>query len=782
LGNGPSRLAIRLELEALSGAEVAVTHFEVEEALDEPYLAAVTLRISDPDADPVELLGSNAALVLERHDRARRICGIVRAVWEAEPDLDVITARLELAPALWALSLRRDTRIFQEKTAPEILDAVLNEALGEYGRSARMELSATYPKREYCVQYQETDLDFVHRLMEEEGISYAFDHEGDVEVMVLRDANAAFARAPGAEEPLEIQSNVAQAHDLEVLHAFERRHVHATTSVVLREFDWTLSSSTLEDEQRAEDARGRDRESYEHGHGRTLTLSDYDAGARRYQAHDAARQKLVRQEAHRARDVVGLGLGRVAGFAPGTTFEVMGHETVGVDGEYLVTRVRHASLPAGGDREAEPYHNRFECIPLAVPYRPARRTPKPNISSIQTATVTGPAGEEIHTDEHGRIKVRFHWDRVSPADETSSCWIRCEQAWAGAGWGFFWQPRVGMEVVVHFVNGDPDRPLVTGCVYNGANALPYPLPDEKTKSTIKSNSSPGGGGSNELRFEDKAGSEEIFTHAQKDQNEVVENDHTTLVHHDQTIEVDNDQRQTIGNDQTETVHGDQDLSVGGNRRVHVQGNFDETVDGTETRTVTGDVSETFDANETRSIGAAITEDISGNETRSIGASHTETINASHTLTVSGSSTRTVSGALTQTITGGLTTTTPASYNITAVGGFNVTAPAGITMTAPAGITILAPGGVTWIDESNDWFGNASLGLSGFKNEDFCGFMLTLGTTQIGAAGVKFEVALIEIGNAGAGQRNWAVELLAKAAEAKGGTLGKKLKAIICKGC
>jgi type VI secretion system secreted protein VgrG len=230
--------------------------------------------------------------------------------------------------------------------------------------------------------------------------------------------------------------------------------------------------------------------------------------------------------------------------------------------------------------------NRFECIPLAVEWRPARRWPKPRITSMQTATVVGPSGEEIHTDIHGRIKVQFHWDRENPANETSSCWVRVQQAWAGGGWGFWWVPRIGMEVVVQFVDGDPDRPLVTGSVYNATNELPYPLPDEKTKSTIKSNSSLGGGGSNEFRFEDKAGSEQIYAHAQKDYNEVVEHDHNTLVHNCQTNTVDVDQTQTIGANQTETVHN-QVMTVDGNRTVHVKTRSRRTWTHRETRHVVG---------------------------------------------------------------------------------------------------------------------------------------------------------------------------------------------------
>jgi type VI secretion system secreted protein VgrG len=262
-----------------------------------------------------------------------------------------------------------------------------------------------------------------------------------------------------------------------------------------------------------------------------------------------------------------------------------------------------------------------------------------------------------------------------------------------------------MEVVVHFIDGDPDRPLVTGAVYDGANPLPYPLPDEKTKSTIKSNSSIGGGGFNEFRFEDKAGSEEIFTHAQKDYNEVVENDHNTLVHGNQTNEVDGDQTQTIHANQTERVDGTQSMSVGGDRTVHVEGNFDETVDGTETRQTTGDVSETFDATETRSIGASVTEDIGGNETRSIAAAQSETIGASRDRSVGGSMTDTISGALTETITGGISSTTPGSHAVTAAGGWTVTAPGGIVINAAAGANLTQGGGMTRVDY--EWRSNAN---------------------------------------------------------------------------
>ncbi len=575
LSDGLSSVEFHLESDAFGGSEARLSALTVYEALGEPYGAELGVTVAERDFDGARVLGKDVVVTVERQGGVtRRLTGIVREVREGEQATgegkveEATRLSVVVVPALWMLSRRRDTRIFQDMTVPDILDEVLNGALGPYGREIRSSLRATYPTREYCVQYQETDLDFVHRLMEEEGIFYTFDHEGDVEVMVLVDDNDACTRIEAPDggvvsyQPHNMVIRVA-----EPVHLVQRRTRTTTTSVVLGEWDWTRATMPFRYEQRGEDALGRDRESYEHGMGRSLTLHQYAGTA--YGAEDGGTQKGLRLEAHQRDSVTLEGIGRVVAFAPGAIFTLTGHPTLGVDGDYLVVRVVHQNqaaetlLGASDSEAAEHYHNRFECIPTGRPFRLRRATPKPRVTGIQTAVVTGPSGEEIHVDEHGRIKVQFHWDRLGQNDEKSSCWIRVEQAWAGSGWGFWYVPRIGMEVVVQFVDGDPDRPLVTGCVYDGANATPYALPDEKTKSTIKSNSSLGGGGFNEFRYEDKAGSEEIYTHAQKDYNEVVEHDHTTLVHHDQTNTVDNDQTQTIGHDQTETVHGEQEMTVDG---------------------------------------------------------------------------------------------------------------------------------------------------------------------------------------------------------------------------
>jgi type VI secretion system secreted protein VgrG len=735
-------LTFTFECDALAPGVSRVVTARLVEQLGAPYAGTVSLQIDDPDFDLTTLPGLDAMLVIERAPERRAVPGLIADVRFGGVHDGEQRADLLFTPALTLLSLRRNSRIFQSKTAPEILETVLGEALADYGRSMRLELSETYARREYCVQYQETDLDFAHRLMEEEGITYAFDFEGATEVVVLRDRNDAYPNVGSA----FFDPSDRYVREREPVHELIRRHTATTTSVVLTDWDWTKSGDMrVTEEVRSEDPVGRDRESYEHGLPHHVSLTDY--AGRAYGANDAAQGARVRQEAHAVDARTVEGVSRKMGLTAGGIVQIVGHSVAGMDGEYLVTRVVHENRAPerfrGSTATAESYHNRFQGIPVEVPHRPKRTTPKPRIAGVQTAVVTGPAGEEIHVDEHGRIKVQFHWDRENPADDTSSCWVRCQQAWAGNQWGFWWVPRIGMEVVVLFIDGDPDRPLVTGCVYNGTNATPYPLPDEKTKSTIKSNSSLGGGGFNEFRFEDKAGSEEIYTHAQKDYNEVVENDHNTLVHNNQTNTVDVDQTQVVGANQTETVHGNQEMTVDGNRTVHVKSNFDETVDGTETRHVAGNVTETFDSNEDRTVSGNLTETISGNETRTISGSQTETVSGSRTSTVSGSVTQTITGSLTQTVTGGITSSTPAAYDITAVGGMTITAAAGVTFIAPGGMQVMAPGGVVQVDSQFQWVGVKKLDASGFASAATILKMEATGLSYA-ATGAKIEGTLVEL--------------------------------------
>ncbi|MFK7989953.1 MAG: type VI secretion system Vgr family protein [Sandaracinaceae bacterium] len=733
----------RIQSPAFAGVGLVLGGMHIVEALNEPYRASYAVAHPDTDADVSAFLGEDVVLRIQREKSAteRRMCGVVREVREGEQHNErAPVALLEVVPAFWFLSQRRNTRIFQDTSAPDIVAEVLKEGLEPYGRVAEMRLEGTYPKREYCVQYQETDLAFVHRLLEEAGISYTFEHDGDVELMVLRDRNASFADLASG-RVAEYQPHNSEILDHEPIVRFHRVHRARSSAVVNRDWNWTAGGNfRVEADAPGDGPDGRERERYEHGAGRSLSIHDYDQGVRRYQASNEASQAETRQLAHAWDGVIGKATTRVLAMAPGAVFEMAGHPALGLDGDYVVTRVTHFMQDVGGG--ADPYSNEIECIPLDVEYRPDRRTPKPSIASIQTALVTGPDGEEIHVDEHGRIRIQFYWDREGTHDENSSCWVRVQQPWAGEGWGFWWVPRMGMEVVVHFVDGDPDRPLVSSSVYNGANGTPYALPDEKTKSTIRSDSSLGhagfsGQGANEFRFEDKAGEEEIFTHAEKDYNEVVENDHSTLVHHDQTNTVDRNQTQLVKVNQTENVDVNQVMTIDNDRTVHVLSNFEETVDGTETRHTVKDVQETFDANETRTIGASLQESICGDETRDIGGNQTETIAGNHTVDITGASTDTVTGSWTRTVTGGITTTTPQCMDITTVAGYTATAVGGVTLNAAAGLKMTGASGVTRVESSWNWVGGDDTWV-GLINHGATAIKFGYTGIVIAGFGVKFE--------------------------------------------
>ncbi len=570
-----------------------VVRAHLREALSEPYAAVVDLAHEDLAVDPDALLGEGCELVLRRHTHARRLCGVVHRVEHLGVRQGHLVARVHVAPALAALGQRLDSYVFQDVTVPQILAVVLAEGLAPFTREYDLAgLTRDYPKREYCVQYRESDLEFVQRLMAEEGIFYYFDHAGSAEKLMLVDHNDALVALETMDGcPVGIAGPEGGTAPAETVRHFELLNQTQTTSVWVRDFDWTqprlgIPGKGLSGEARGTDLRRRDRESYEYP--APLTIGDYDAGSMQYTAHDHAAQATLRKELHASRERRFKGDGYVTTFAPGGTFKVAGHRDFEVEApRYMLTAVEHlCHAPeeltpdvTSAEQQGERYHNTFECLALDVPFRPSRAVRNPRIAGAQTATVVGPSGEEIYTDEHGRIKVQFHWDRFGARDESSSCWVRVSQNWAGAGWGFVFIPRIGMEVVVTFLEGNPDRPLVTGCVYNGENRPPYTLPDEKTRSTLKTNSSPTSGGYNELRFEDLAGSEEIYLQAQKDFNELVKHNHATTVNCNQSNTVHGQQTETVDGNKTITVHHNRTTTIDGNDVLHVKGMRTVVVDG-----------------------------------------------------------------------------------------------------------------------------------------------------------------------------------------------------------
>ena len=654
--------------QATPGVPWAVSGATVVSNLNEPYLVRIDIETERPDVEPLELLGSAAELRVVRGGGENAYAGIVSSVRSVHHHGAATRATLTLEPALAALRHGRDTKIFQAQTAPEVLASVLTEALAPYGREARSELSRTYPVREYTVQYEESVFDFVHRLMEEEGILYYFEQQGGVETLVMLDATQQHPVIP-AGPLLEFASTEGDAgvQEREYVRSFEPISSVVGSAIATRHFDWTHPSAMIA--TAAEPAGpgelpdgaavGPLRESYQHDE--QLTLHSY-AGA--YQGQDANDQMRVRSDAQ-ARDSMRFeARSTVTAIRAGLRFDLNGHPSLGLNASYVVTGVRiyvngHAHQSGLMDDSAGAFVNRFTTVVADKPYRPRRVRPRPRIHGIQTAIVTGPPGEEIHCDEWGRIKVQFHWDRVGGYDERTSCWVRVMQTAAGSGFGAWVLPRVGWEVVVSFVDGDPDRPLVTGCVYNGDQPLPYPLPEKKAMTLFKSNSYPGGDGFNELRLDDSKGAEEIWLHGEKDWNTLIRHDLNRTVLNDETQEVvmnrtrivGIDEGVQIGNDRNKKVLHDETYFVGNDRGRQVVNNESIQVGVDRTKTIGSNETVTIGQNATRTIGANRIENVIQNAATHVAMNLEETIGMNRALNVVLDSMTSVVGSATEKIGG-----------------------------------------------------------------------------------------------------------------------------------
>lgn len=663
--------------ESWTGAPWHVVRVDLVEELSAPYRLELELIVEDLSTDIDAMLGSSCELTIGRGADGRAVCGIVMQLDDRGALGDRRLVRLEIGPALTLLAQRVDTRAWQDRTGPEIVQAVLAEGLAPYRRQVRLALSSQeYVKREYCTQLRESDLAFVARLMEEEGISYYFEHEGGLETMVLVDHNAGFpllsTRADS--DAVAILDVEAETAGIESVQSFVWTRRLCSTSVVQSDFDFARPEASQVYSAPGTDEGGREREVYLHDE-QVFT-------------EDGARRAQVRREQLVVSGKVARGEGNVTEFAPGVRFRLVDHRRVELDRFYVLRRVRHTGecpedVIERARAEAAPrYVNEYECVPDDVPVRPERRHFKPRVYGPMTATVTGPPSEEVHTDEHGRVKVIFPWDRSSPRDDTSSWWVRVAQSWAGPGWGSVWLPRIGMEVVVEFLDGDPDRPLITGCVYNGRNPPPYPLPGEKTKSSIKSNSSPTNGGFNELRFEDQAGAEEVFLHAERDWNSVVKANKTLTVGGNETDTITMNRAVTVLMNDALTVGMNRAETVGLNRAVTVGMNNSVTVGMNQTETVAIAAARTIGAAYQVSVGAAMSEDVGLSKTESIGEyksvstgkSSSEDVGEDKTLYVAENSTETV----------GKDKSVDAGENLMQSAGKSVSVSAGERMTLSAG--------------------------------------------------------------------------------------------------
>jgi type VI secretion system secreted protein VgrG len=571
-----------------------VLSFSGEEQLSGLFNFKMELASKKNDVTFDKLAGKNVTVSIKSADNSLRFFnGIIVSFSPVEISEKEGYSKYSaiMQPSLWLLSRCLDCRIFQDKSVPDIIRQVLDHGtLRKKGVQVkidhRFELSGSYSAWEYCVQYNETDLEFIDRLCENEGIFYFFEHQNGKHTLVFADSSDKHkAYLTGSKETVRFQKTTGAVLDQEVISSLQQSQKLTTASYTARDYNFKIPDNDLSVKKSAS-PKGQG-EWYEYPGG-------YEKTNKRGQ--DLAK---IRMEASDVQFDLLRGRSNVRGFFAGSRFTLTKYPITSLNSSYVFTRVYHeakqelTNTTASGDS----YSNFFSCFPHEVPYRPLRSTNKPLIVSSQTAIVTGPKAEEIHTDEHGRVKVKFFWDRRTDekGDGNMSCWIRVSQNWAGGKWGSMHIPRVGQEVIVNFLDGNPDRPIITGRVYHGKNKPPYDLPAEKTKSTIMSNSSKGGNNYNEIRFEDLKDKEEFFTHAAKDQNEVVENDMSTEVKNNQTIKVEQNRALTVssGNESITVSSGSREVSVKSNEKHTNSADFTHKVSANYTLKVNGNI--TIDA-------------------------------------------------------------------------------------------------------------------------------------------------------------------------------------------
>ncbi|WP_157785569.1 type VI secretion system Vgr family protein [Sinorhizobium fredii] len=521
---------------------LVVSRFDGSEAISESFEYRIEALSRNENIDFDELLGKHMTLTLNSINGVqRKFDGILTETqWLGVRD-HFHAYRLVLRPWFWLLSHCSDCYIFHDSTVQDIVNAV-------FGRhsfaSFEDRTGGSYPKLEYCVQYRESDMAFVSRLLEEFGISYFFEHKEGSHKLVLVDDNSKFETAPGGERPYRPLTGQDRRSDECFNHWIPERRF-TSGRITVRDYNFKTPNAQMQ-------ADNSGVGSYDHA-----DQEVYDYPGRYEKQADGKSAATYRMHAEEALDKRCMATGNCVTLAPGHCVALSKHPVPSYNTEYVVLRAQHSfvsqSYRSGGSGNEESYDGQYELIASDIPFRPLMTTRKPVIYGPQTALVVSPSGEEIDCDEYGRILVRFFWDRHN--DHSIRC--RVGQSWASAKWGGMIVPRVGMEVIVEFLDGDPDRPLVTGCVYNANNMPPNELPALKTRSVFKT-SSHRGSGSNEIRFEDEAGEEEIWIHAQKYLN--------TAVEHDETLTVGNNRHTAIGASESETVGADKDLSVGSSYR------------------------------------------------------------------------------------------------------------------------------------------------------------------------------------------------------------------------
>lgn len=537
-----------------------------------------------------------------------------------------------VVPWLWFLTCTADCKIFQSKNVPEIV----KEVFREHGfTDFKDSLTKSYRTRDYCVQYRETDFNFVQRLMEEEGIYYFFSHTKSSHTLTLADSYSGHETVPNYETIEYFPPSDNETRETDHIYEWQQSRNIQPGKYVVTDYDFTKPRARLETQ--FVQKRNFPKSDFE--------VFDYPGG---YTATgDGDHYVRARLEALQAQYERFSAVGNARGQATGYLFKLSGYPRKDQNKEYLVVSALYelhgGEYESGSGSSQEDYTCSFDAIDAKEPFRTPITTRKPTVAGPQTATVVGPGGDEIHTDKYGRVKVKFHWDRAEERNEKSSCWVRVSQIWAGKNWGWMSIPRIGQEVVVDFLEGDPDQPLITGRVYNQDNMPPYDLPANKTQSGIKTRSSTGGSPDNfnEIRFEDKKGSEQLFLHAEKNQDIEVENDETHWVGHDRKKTIDHDEMTHVKHDRTETVDNNESITIGKDRTASVGSNESVTIGKSRTESVSESESISIGKNRTESVGENESVDVGKDQSVSIGSNRTLSVGKDESISVSDNRTDTV---------------------------------------------------------------------------------------------------------------------------------------------
>jgi len=594
---------VRIAISTVFGKDkLLLENFSGTESLSRTFAFSLTMKSGDVALDPDTIVGTLATVqVIHGDGMTRYFHGLINGFTQAGIDAEFAWYTAEMVPSLWLLSLSRDRRIYQNQSTVQIVESVLQS----FGIKFINRLKGSYATREYCVQYDETPLDFIMRLMAQEGIFYFFQFADGSHTMVLGDDPLAHHDCENSALIYRGRSDTRGWPDTVL--RFEAGGRLVTRDYNGRDYDYLKPSTSLAAEAIGKAGRGK---FYEYPHLHTTVAA-------------GKQQQTVKVQHSQSESSNAAGESLCNSLYAGGAFTLTKHPNTKLNARYVIRSVSHRADITG-------YTNHFEAFPAKLPFRPPRSVPQPVVPGSHSAFVVGPDGEEIWTDLHGRVKVKFHWDQSSIQDDKASCWVRVSQAWAGNGWGALFIPRIGQEVIVSYLDGNPDRPLITGSVYNGEQATPVNLPSKQMQSVIRSRPTKSGNGrsktteiadgrmhGNELRFDDKIGDEELYLHAEHDMKVDIEHDLDTTLYKgseqhlikkgDRSVEV------TLGNE-THTVGGKRDVTVHKDESHSNTTNFEHTVKSNYTLEVDGDLAETIKGKTTIKITGDLVIDVGGSIT------------------------------------------------------------------------------------------------------------------------------------------------------------------------